>query len=258
MEIRLSGTYLVTGGAGGIGADICRAIANAGADLVLVCDINEGQASNVAAEIPGARAVGVDLSDTDAITGMLRNLASEGVRLSGIVHAAAMLGGGAFPSLSEEEWLRIAQVNVHALYAMAASGRDLLQDDASVVAISSVEGSMIVATSGATQPAYATSKAALEHLVRALAVDLGPAGIRVNAVAPGFIQTPMSEAALADPVRRELITDQIALRNCLGLSSDISGVVLFLLSDLAAYITGETIHVDGGFTLGLHRPLRKD
>ena len=253
MTVRLRGSYLVTGGAGGIGADICRSIQQAGANEVIVCDRDAVQAGRVAQRIPGARSVVVDLSSPSEIEQLIDTMTEERVRLSGIVHAAAMLGTHAFPAVDEPEWLRMAQVNVLTLYALAARGRHLLEDDSSIVAISSVEGSMVVSTGGATQPAYATSKAALEMLVKSLAVDLGPSGIRVNTVAPGFIETPMSQAALGDPSRRTLITDQIALGGRLGVPGDISGPVVFLLSRLASYITGETLHVDGGFTLGLHR-----
>jgi NAD(P)-dependent dehydrogenase (short-subunit alcohol dehydrogenase family) len=111
----------------------------------------------------------------------------------------------------------------------------------------------VLSTAGATTPHYAASKGGLQMLTRTLAADLAPQGVRVNSVAPGYIATPMNAEILSDPDRRSFIEDRVPLGWRVGTPEDVIGPVMFLLSDAARYVTGTTIVVDGGLTLGTIR-----
>lgn len=119
-----------------------------------------------------------------------------------------------------------------------------------IVNITSIAGRSVLATSGRPTPAYAASKAALEHATRALAVAAAERRVRVNAVAPGFVSTALTSAALDDD--GEWIADRTPLGR-LGEPSDVADAVVFLLGDEARFITGQALVVDGGLTLGLLR-----
>ena len=125
---------------------------------------------------------------------------------------------------------------------------DRMASGASVVGIASIEAHTVLATTGATSPIYASTKAALRSMTETLAVELGPRGIRVNAVAPGLIRTRLTERAQAD--KDAWVRGSTPLRRW-GEPEDIADAVAFLASPAAGFITGVTLDVDGGLTLGL-------
>lgn len=253
MTDGLSGTHLVTGAGGALGSEICRTLAAAGARRVLVCDVDGAAAERTAGGIAGAEAVQLDVTDDKALTGLSVRLAGEGSTLAGVVNCAAVFGRSSFPDVGAEEWLQVLHVNLVGAYCLVVECLELLSAGSAVVNVTSVEAFLVLSTSGRSQPPYATSKGGLQQLTKTLAADLAPRGVRVNAVAPGYIATPINDAVLADPARRQFIEQSIPLGRRIGQPADIAGVVAFLLSDAARYITGQTVVADGGLSLGVVR-----
>jgi NAD(P)-dependent dehydrogenase (short-subunit alcohol dehydrogenase family) len=246
------GAMIVTGGGGAIGGAIARVLSDGGAGHVLVADVAADAAAATADEV-GGEAVTLDVSDPDAIDRFSDDLARDGVRVGGLVHAAAVFGPSSFPEVGWDEWSKTLSINLMGAYRLTTTLRRCLSEGASIVAVTSVEGFHVLSTAGASTPHYAASKGGLQMLTRTLAADLAPRGVRVNAVAPGYIATPMNEQILSEPERRAFIEDRVPLGWRVGTPEDVTGPVLFLLSDAARYVTGTTIVVDGGLTLGTVR-----
>jgi NAD(P)-dependent dehydrogenase (short-subunit alcohol dehydrogenase family) len=248
----VAGTIVVTGGGGGIGTAIVRRLSDRGADRIIVADVS-GDAAAATARAVGGESVTLDVADPEAVDSFAGWLAGDGHRVGGIVHAAAVFGASSFPDVGWDEWSRTLSVNLMGAYRLTTALLPLLTTDASIVLLTSVEGFHVLSSAGATTPHYAASKGGLQMLTRTLAADLGPRGVRVNAVAPGYIATAMNEQILADPDRRGFIEDRVPLGWRIGTPEDVAGPVLFLLSDGARFVTGVTIAVDGGLTLGTVR-----
>lgn len=250
---RLEGTHLVSGAGGAVGSEICRTLTASGAQRVLVCDIDLEAAKRVAAELDGGEAIQLDVADPDAVGRLARRLRDDGIALAGMVNCAAIFGRSPFPDVGVDEWLQVLQVNLVGAYRLVVECLDLLLARSAVVNVTSVEAFMVLSTSGRSQPPYAASKGALQQLTRTLAADVAKRQIRVNAVAPGYIATPINADVLADAQRREFIEQHIPLGGRIGEPADVAGVVAFLLSDDARYMTGQTVVADGGLSLGVIR-----
>ena len=234
---------LVTGGSSGIGLGMARALTQAGAAVVLVArDPARGQAA--ASEI-GAHAVSADLSDRAA----LQRAADAVVALAGepdiLVNAAAINPRPPLDELSTETWDETIEVNLTAPFllgqrfgpAMAARGWGRIINLASQQAIRAFGNS----------GAYGASKGGIVSLTRSQAEAWSPRGVCCNAVAPGFVRTPMTEPVF----ERAGAADALAARTLIGRNGtpeDFAGVAVFLASDASAYVTGQLICVDGGFS----------
>lgn len=232
------GVGVVTGGCGGIGSACARRLAADGHDVVVV-DLQP------APEGLPARFVQADLS---ALPAALTAIRASCERIDVLVNGAGIVERNRFGCYEEEEWEHVYAVNVRAPLFLAQGLVDCMPAGSSIVNIASIEAFAVFAPSGATTPIYASTKAALRSLTETLAVDLSQRGIRVNAVAPGLIRTP-----LADPIEQG--AGEWCLRNIplgrLGEPDDVADVVAFLASDAARYVTGTTVVVDGGMSLGL-------
>jgi 3-oxoacyl-[acyl-carrier protein] reductase len=239
-------TIVVTGGSGGgIGGGVVRGLAEEGAEVVIV-DINE-RGRQVASEV-GGRFVAADLSDPSVGAA---TVAASVDRIHGLVNCAGTLEASRFPELEFGEWNHVLSVNTAAPLFLIQGLFDRFVEGSTVVSITSLEERLPIALRRPlTTPIYAASKAALGLLTRSLAPVLGARGIRINAVAPGYVHTPLSAplrevaepwTAAQTPLRRWAEPDEIA------------DAVLFLLSDDARYITGMSLRVDGGFALGPQR-----
>lgn len=236
---------LVIGGAGAIGSAVCRAAATAGARVV-VADRDERAAAELARALRG-EALPVDLECPDAAADVVDGLAGP---LHGVVNAAGIAERDP-ARVGADEWTRLLRTNLVAPVLVAERAADRMEPGGAIVNVTSIAGRAVLATSGRPTPAYAASKAALEHATRALAVVAAARSVRVNAVAPGFLDTPMTATAM------ERHGPWIASRTPLGRlvdPSDVADAVVFLLGDDARFVTGQTLVVDGGVTLGLLRP----
>jgi NAD(P)-dependent dehydrogenase (short-subunit alcohol dehydrogenase family) len=241
---------VVTGGASGIGREVCRALAEVGRP-VAAWDLNGAGAKAVADECAAEFGVTttsyeVDVLDADAINaGVQPTLAALG-GVGGLVHAAGIsMAPGARP-LDATGFDTVLQVNLRAEATLVQAFLPELraaQPGSAIVGIASIEG---LIGHGAI-PAYTASKHGVIGLTRALAHALGSERIRVNAVCPGYIETPMFAPALSMPGARESYLSKIPLQR-LGMPQDIARLVRFLLSDEAEYIHGSAVVADGGVT----------
>lgn len=244
-RLGLPGTgVVVTGGGSGIGRACCLALAEVGRP-VAAWDVN-GPGAKETAELCGGFAAEVDVRDQAAVEAAAAETLDALGSIGGLVHAAGVAGPMPVDFIDEESWDAVLDVNLRAeaflvralLPSLTASG-----PGAAVVGISSVEGLV----GNGMIPAYCSSKAGLLGLTRSLAHRLGVDGIRVNAICPGAIDTPMLAPLLAMPDMKARMEERIPLSRVAD-PSEIAKVARFLLSDEASYMTGAAVVVDGGMT----------
>ncbi|MBL8900199.1 MAG: SDR family oxidoreductase [Planctomycetes bacterium] len=236
-------TALVTGGASGIGAACCRELARAGYAVGIHFHRSEAAAEALHAELAGSWLVRADLADPEQVEALGREIQQRSpldlfVSNAGVVHQRPFL----LSSLDDYE--RVFAVNLTAAWRLAkrVAGRMVRARCGSITFVSSIVGER----GNQMQSVYAMTKAALENLARSLAVELAPYGIRVNAVAPGLIDTPLLEAVHAATLQE--IVARIPLAR-MGRAEEVARVVRFL-ADEGTYITGAVIPVNGGLHLG--------
>lgn len=240
---------LITGASRGIGRAAALAFAKAGHELILVArDTKSLEQVQADCQALGALVAihGVDLTDREAVTALFRliqpQLQDKG--LSNLVHCAGQMQDALLSMTRLADMDKLMALNVGATVQLCqlASKLMLRHKTGHLLLLSSK-----VAESGsAGQAVYAASKAAVSALVKSLAKELGPTGIRVNAVAPGFIETDLTAHYSAE--KKQQLTTQISLGR-LGQADEVAGVIEFLCSDKAQYITGHILAVDGGFSL---------
>jgi NAD(P)-dependent dehydrogenase (short-subunit alcohol dehydrogenase family) len=243
---------LVTGGSKGIGRAIALALAEDGADVALAARSPE-PLEKTAREIEerGRRALAVptDITDPEQCRALVERVIGELGGLDVLVNNA-----GAAPFLSTfesarlEGWEKYFRITfTGAVYCTHAAADALLgREGASVINVASVAA--FIASPGLTY--YAAAKAALVSFTRTLALEWAPHGVRVNAIAPGFVETDMNVAARQDPSFHESIRSQIPLGRW-GTAEDVAGVARFLASDAAAWMTGSVVVIDGGQSLSV-------
>ena len=238
---------LVTGGARGIGRAIAMALAAAGAKIV-VSDIDLEAAQKTAEELKEggseAFAVAGDVSDSGSVEGMIRESLDRFGRIDILVNNAGVTRDGLLMRMKEEDWDLVMRINLKGVYLCTkAIMRSMMkQRSGRIINIASVVGVM----GNAGQANYAASKAGVIGFTKSAAKEMAPRGINVNAVAPGFIATDMTDK-LTDDVKAEFLRN-IPLSRA-GTPEDVAQVVLFLASPAADYITGQVIHIDGGMVM---------
>jgi len=229
-------TTLVTGGSRGIGRAIALELARAGARITLGYHRGREEAEAVAAEA-GGRAVQADVSDPE----QARRLVEEAGDLDILVNNAGLTRDGLIARMADDDWRRVIDTNLGGtFFTCRAAARGMMRRrTGSIVNVTS-----IVALHGnAGQTNYAASKAGIIGLTKSLARELGPRGVRANAVAPGYVRSRLTDE-LSDGLRQTMLGSTPLGR--LGEPDDIAGAVRFLCSDAAAFITGEVLLVDGG------------
>jgi acetoacetyl-CoA reductase/3-oxoacyl-[acyl-carrier protein] reductase len=229
---------LVTGGGGAIGGAIATRLTAAGA-RVYCCDLPDHPGPAGTVTIAG------DVTQPHDVAAAVAEIDRDAGRLDVIVHAAGIVRDARLWKLAPDDWHAVIATNLDSAFYVLQCGVPLLRrgGGGSVVFISSING-----TRGKVgQAAYVASKAGLDALARTSAREVGAFGIRVNAVAPGWIDTPMT-AAVPAAIRQKAI-DESALGR-LGTPDDVARVVLFLAGDLGRHVTGQVLRVDGGQLIG--------
>ena len=232
---------LITGGSGGIGAAMVRRFAAAGDRVYFTWHSAWEKAEALAAET-GAVALKADVSVPGAAEAMVAGVTEKEGRLDVLVCNAGVALNRMLADTTDEEYYRVMDTNVYGAFAMAraAARRMFWQRSGSILLVSSIWGQ----TGGSCEAVYSASKAALIGLTKALAKEVAKAGIRVNCVAPGMIDTPMN-AALSEKEKEE-ICEEIPLGRA-GTPEETAETVFFLAGEGAGYITGQVLGINGGW-----------
>ena len=238
-----NGAVIVTGASRGIGAAIARELAAAGYDLALVAR-SEAALKDLAGELDGpvkVRAYPGDIADWETAERIVNEVNEEFEGIFGLVNNAGVTQDGLFVRMNPEAWSKPIDINLNGTFHFTRAVAPIMmrQRDGRIINISSVIG----VTGNAGQANYAASKAGIIALTKSVAKELGGRGVTANAIAPGFITTDMTED-LPEKVRTDMLR-QIPLKR-FGEGKDVAGVVKFLLSKEASYITAQTLVVDGG------------
>ncbi|RSM61705.1 3-oxoacyl-ACP reductase [Kibdelosporangium aridum] len=233
---------LVTGGTRGIGLATAKALAQAGATVVIT-GRDEAVAKQVAEEF-GGTGLGLDVADADAVGSLVRSVAKEHGRLDIMVANAGIMEGGLLGMVKADAVDRTLGINVAGtLHSVQAAARVMMRKrSGSIIVLASIAGEQ----GSAGQTVYSASKAAVSSIAKSAAKELGRHGIRVNAVAPGVIETQLT-ADLSEDVLTER-AEQTPLGR-LGQPEEVAAVIRFLASDDASFITGQVLGVDGGLVL---------
>jgi len=237
-------TALVTGASGGIGEAVARALHAQGTTVVL--HGTRAEKLEALQKDLGARAfaLAVDLSDRDAVAGLVDAASALAGPISVLVNNAGITRDGLLMRMKDDDWDSVLEVNMTASMSLCrAAMRGMMKARTGrIISISSVVG----VTGNAGQTNYAASKAGMIGFSKSLAAEVASRGLTVNVVAPGFIETPMTDV-LDESQKSALLTRVPAGR--LGHADEIAATVAFLASDEAAYITGATLHVNGGMAM---------
>lgn len=249
---RLEGKIaVVTGSGNGIGRATAELFAEEGAK-VYVTDVDGDAAEAVAEKLRDggclAEAMAVDVSVAQYVTALFQRIKTDDQRLDIVVNNAGLNVREDFRHLTDADWVKIREVNLDGVIRIARDAFPLMQaaENASLVNIASIMGHR-----GMRQlAAYSGTKGAVSALTRALAVEYAPFGIRVNSLAPGFIETKLTERVLKNPMFNKAMLDRTPLKR-FGDGRDVAEAALFLSSDGARFITGAEIPVDGGMAAAL-------
>ncbi len=242
-SFRLDGRRaLITGGSRGIGLGCAVGLAEAGAESVIAArgrsELQDAETSMREAGLD-AKAVVLDVTDLEAV----RTLFADHGPFEIVVNSAGLARHSPALQTTVDDFDAVATVNFRAAYFLAREAAAQMGQGGSIIQISSQMGHI----GGIERAVYCGTKHGVEGFTKAMAIEWGERGIRVNTVCPTFIRTPLSEATLNDPVKRDWIISMIKLGRIAEIE-DVMGAVVFLASDASAMVTGTSILVDGGWT----------
>jgi NAD(P)-dependent dehydrogenase (short-subunit alcohol dehydrogenase family) len=242
---RLEGTVtVVTGASSGIGAEIARAVGEAGGSVLLVgrsVDRLADALDSVTATGARGAVVATDLTTDDAPRAVVGAALAEFGRIDGLVNAAGIYRMASLADTTDEIFDEHWHANVRAPYRLTREVAPHLGDGGSIVFISSMSGHV----GSPNDSAYCASKGAVELIVKALGTELAPRGVRVNAVAPGNVHTPINAELITPELEAEIVATTPAGR--VGEVGDIAPAVVYLLSRASRYVVGASLAIDGGF-----------
>src|SRR5690349_17281621 len=236
-------TALVTGASGGIGGDIARALHAQGAK-VAVSGTRREALDAIAGELGGAPVLPCDLSNKDSVEALVPDAEKALGQLDILVANAGITKDGLFVALKDDDWEQVLNVNLTSTFRLARAAVKLMMRRrfGRIIGITSVVG----VTGNPGQGNYTASKAGLIGMIKTLGAEYAKRNITANCIAPGFIATPMTDA-LNEKQRETILSKVPAAR--LGTPEDIAAATVYLSSNEAAYVTGQTIHVNGGMAM---------
>lgn len=238
-------TAIVTGAGKGIGRAIAMAVAEAGANVMLVAR-TEADLRSVQEEIGNERTsfIAADITDREQIRNAVKKTVERFGGLDILVNNAGMNIRSKLEDASDMEWHKIMDTNAHSVFMFSQEAAKEMGSGASIINISSVGGDRALKTG----VVYAASKAAIIQMTRVMAMEWGPKNIRVNAIGPWYFRTPLTEKILSDEEYLKSILAVTPMKR-VGELPEVATPVVFLASDAASYITGQTLFVDGGMSI---------
>ncbi|MEM9140408.1 MAG: SDR family oxidoreductase [Pseudomonadota bacterium] len=231
---------LVTGASSGIGAHIARFLARSGAQVVVAARRIEALKEMAAETGPAMRALAMDVQDRASVAAGCQAAAEAMGGLTGVFANAGVAWGGHALAMAEDDWARVIDVNVNGVFRTCQEAAALMSEGGAMLITASVLGFR----PGEKVAAYATSKGAVVHMTKSLALEWAPRGIRVNAIAPGYFPTEMTGPFLATE-KGQSLTNNVPMGR-FGELPELEGPVELLLGSQGSFITGATLPVDGG------------
>jgi NAD(P)-dependent dehydrogenase (short-subunit alcohol dehydrogenase family) len=242
---------IVTGGGQGLGRVFCKAFAEAGADIV-VAEVNPESGPATVSELQemGHRALFVetDVSSPASARAMVESALDEFGRIDFLMNNAGITKWAAAEDVAAQDWMDVIDVNLSGVfYCSQAVARHMIgHGGGRIINIASMSG--LIANRPQPQASYNASKAAVIHLTKSLAAEWAPHNIRVNAIAPGYMDTPMAQPFFEDPQYGGVWIDAIPMKRP-GQPEELAPIAVLLASEASSYMTGTTVVVDGGYTI---------
>ena len=251
LEVGLRGSTAIVLGAGpGIGATTVQALASAGC-VVLAADLNDEAARSTASTSDGeVHPVHVDVTDRASVQTLFAEAEASFGRPSAVVNVIGISRAKGLADTTDEDWHTMLELNLRQQFVVAQEALRVLARPGSYTAVASINGTV----SSPRNAAYGAAKAGLVSLVRSAALEFAEDGVRVNAVAPGIVETPRLKGFFDSTGMREEFAVAVPMKR-VARPADIAGAIVFLVSPLAAYITGQVISVDGGASIKYPLPL---